>query len=66
MDNVQPDKYPHFCSQVLTGLIFDIILRLFQSYQGERGHSPAQAAWYMTRRVSLLALQPLDYLPPWT
>jgi hypothetical protein len=56
----------HDASQVLAGLIFDIFLRLLQSYRWERDpqEKPYPAAWNATQRITRLALQPLDYLPP--
>jgi hypothetical protein len=64
MDDVQPENDAHFCSQVLTGMVFDILLGLLHSYRWERGRKPYPAAWDATQRITRLALQPLDYLPP--
>jgi hypothetical protein len=64
MDVLQGEEDPHICSQVLTGLVFDILLGLLHSYRGERGLKPYPAAWDATQRITRLALQPLDYLPP--
>jgi len=64
MDNVRPGNDPHFCSQVLTGLVYDVLLKLWHSYRWERKHTSKEAAWFATQRITHLALQPLDYLPP--
>jgi hypothetical protein len=53
----------HNSSQVLTGLIYDLLNKLFQGYK-QRGHTPDNAAWHATRRLTQMALQPIDFLPP--
>lgn len=68
MENVRkwekecPPDAAHNSSQVLTGLIYDLLLKLYQGYR--RKNKPRAAAWYTTRRLFQMALQPLDFLPP--
>lgn len=69
MDTVKEGRSPHFCSQVLTGAMFDIMTRMAANYmerenkKGKR-HTPYQALWYTIDRFRRVALQPLDYCPP--
>ena len=69
LDDVQqwkkdcPDDAAHNSSQVLSGLIYDLLLKLYQGYK-QRGSKPGKAAWDATRRLTQMALQPLDFLPP--
>ncbi len=61
-----PEDAFHKSSQVLTGLIYDLLLELYQGYKKRTKpkHTPNQAAWHVTERVTRMALQPLDFLPP--
>jgi|PlaIllAssembly_1097288.scaffolds.fasta_scaffold17693_2 hypothetical protein len=63
MDDM-PGRECHECSQILTGMVFDILLGLLESYWHERKRSAKQAAWDATQRITRLALQPLNYFPP--
>ncbi len=57
------DDAVHNSSQVLTGMIYDLLLKLYQGYR-LREHTPDEAAWHATRRLTQMALQSLDFLPP--
>ena len=61
-----PADVVHKSSQVLTGLIYDLLLELYQGYKNrpQPKHTPDQAAWHATMRLTQMALQPLDFLPP--
>jgi hypothetical protein len=64
MANVNENNSPHDNSQVLTGAMFDIMIRMSAKYMGERKKTPGQALWYTIERFTRVALQPLDYCPP--
>ncbi len=51
-------------SQVLTGAMFDIILRLSKYYVAKRNRTVPQAFWDTIQRMQNMAIQPLDLLPP--
>jgi hypothetical protein len=64
MSDVAKDQRPHFMSQVLTGAMFDIIIRLSQYYVDKRGRTVPQAFLNTIQRMQNMAVQPLDLLPP--
>ena len=64
MDQVNGDERPHVMSQVLTGAMFDIIIRLSRYYVARRGRTVPQAFWDTIQRMQNMAVQPLDLLPP--
>ncbi len=64
MKDVADDQRPHFMSQVLTGAMFDIIIRLSRHYVEKRGRTVPQAFWDTIQRMQNMAIQPLDLLPP--
>jgi hypothetical protein len=64
MSDVQASNSPHKMSQVLTGAMFDILLKLSKHYQEDRGLTAAQAFWNTIQRIQRMAIQPLDLLPP--
>jgi hypothetical protein len=64
MKDVADDQRPHHMSQVLTGAMFDIVLALSKYYVKERQRTPAQAFWDTIQRMQIMAIQPLDLLPP--
>jgi hypothetical protein len=64
MQDVLYDQHPHFMSQVLTGAMFDIIVRLSEYYVNKRGRTPAESFWNTIQRMQGIAIQPLDFLPP--
>lgn len=56
---------PHHASQVLTGAMFDFLLKVSTEYRGRgRRVSLPQALWYTVNRVQIMAIQALDLLPP--
>jgi hypothetical protein len=64
MKDVVHDQRPHFVSQVLTGAMFDIIIRLSEYYVKKRGRTAAESFWNTIQRMQGIAIQPLDFLPP--
>lgn len=64
MEDVAGDQRPHYLSQVLTGAMFDILVRLSKYYVEKRGRTVPQAFWNTIQRLQSLAIQPLDLLPP--
>ena len=65
MADVAGDQRPHYMSQVLTGAMFDIIIRLSKHYVGKRDDATVpQAFWDTIQRMQNMAIQPLDLLPP--
>lgn len=61
----------HDASQVLTGAMFDVLVRIARQYltpkrQAERKRpaTPARALWWAIDGAAGIALQPLDLLPP--
>jgi hypothetical protein len=64
MDDVAGAQRPHYMSQVLTGAMFDILIRLSKYYVEKRGRTVPQAFWNTIQRLQSVALQPFDLLPP--
>jgi len=65
MADVAGDQRPHYMSQVLTGAMFDIIIKLSKHYLDKRDDATVpQAFWNTIQRMQFMALQPLDLLPP--
>jgi hypothetical protein len=64
MKDIAGDQRPHYMSQVLTGAMFDILIRLSRHYVGVRGRTVRQAFWETIQRMQNMAVQPLDLLPP--
>ena len=64
MEDVSGDQRPHYMSQVLTGAMFDIIIRLSRHYVARRERTVPQAFWDTIQRMQQMAIQPLDLLPP--
>ncbi|MEA2562464.1 MAG: hypothetical protein QOH06_3968 [Acidobacteriota bacterium] len=67
--DAQQERSAHRCSQVLTGAMFDILIRYTHQYlsverQAKRQATPAQALAWAADRIGRTALQPLDLLPP--
>ena len=58
------DQRPHYMSQVLTGAMFDIIIRLSKHYVKDRKRPVLEAFWDTIQRMQRMAIQPLDLLPP--
>ncbi len=64
MGKVEGSESPHQMSQVLTGTMFDILLRLSKHYLDERDRTASQSFWDTIQRLQRTAVQPLDLLPP--
>lgn len=69
MSEMLNETSPHNFLQVLTGAMFDILMRLADGYQaapeGETTKvTPKQAFWRAADRMQRMAIQPLDLLPP--
>lgn len=70
MDAVKGTTSHHRMSEVLTGAMFDILLRLSKYYQEKehprrrRAPTAKEAFWYTIQRMQRVAVQPLDFLPP--
>lgn len=64
MEQVVNDQRPHFMSQVLTGAMFDILVRLSKYYVKARRRTVPEAFWNTIQRMQCMAIQPLDLLPP--
>lgn len=64
MSDITDSQSPHRVSQVLTGAMFDILMRLSQHYAEVRGLSALQVFWDVAQRMQRMAIQPLDLLPP--
>lgn len=63
MSDVADDVGPHLVSEVLTGAMFEILVKLSRHYI-DRGESDKKALWYAVDRMQRMAIQPLDLLPP--
>jgi hypothetical protein len=74
MNDIRNSLQPHHVSQVLTGACFDIMVRLLGKYKErmdqrfkdnpKRKPSLPNAFWYTIQRMQMMAIQPLDFLPP--
>ena len=64
MTDVTGDQRPHYMSQVLTGAMFDILIRLSKHYVKDRKRTVPEAFWDTVQRMQNMAIQPLDLLPP--
>lgn len=65
----QRKRDAYLSSQVLTGAMFDILVRIVHQYLSpdrlaERDASHGNALWWAADRIGRMALQPLDLLPP--
>ncbi len=69
MGDVAGDTEPHNVSEVLTGAVFQIFVRIAQAHlarprAGGKVPSAGQALWWAFQRVSATAFQALDFCPP--
>lgn len=67
MNDVANSASPHRVSQVLTGAMFDILVRMANAYREQDGGnkpSAAQALNWAINRFGRVAIQPLDLCPP--
>ena len=71
-EKVKKSNSPHFVSEVLTGAMFDILLKFAESYvkraqantDKERKEVAKTAFYHAIVRMQRVAIQPLDLLPP--
>lgn len=64
MPEVANEVGPHLVSEVLTGAMFEILIKLSRHYIDERDESVKNALWHAVERMQRMAIQPLDLLPP--
>ena len=64
MSELNESEVFHRVSEVLTGAMFEIIIRLSEHYVSTRKRSVLQALWDTIQRMQRMAIQPLDLLPP--
>jgi hypothetical protein len=64
MKDIAGEQRPHRMSEVMTGAMFDIVLTLSKYYVRRRKRTPEQAFWDTIQRMTMMAIQPLDLLPP--
>lgn len=64
MATMRGEQRPHLLSEVLTGAMFDIIIRLSRYYIDVRKRTLFSAFWDTIQRMQQMAIQPLDLLPP--
>lgn len=64
MKGVAGEQRPHRMAEVMTGAMFDIVLALSKYYVRKRKLTPAEAFWDTIQRMTMMAIQPLDLLPP--
>jgi hypothetical protein len=64
MNDLREGRSPHFCSQVLTGAMWDIIARMARKYIFEEKKSPTEALWDVIDHFRRIALWSLEFLPP--
>ena len=64
MSDINDADGPHRYSEVMTGTMYEILLKISDHYLLERGRKPAQAYWNAASRMKRMAIQPLDLLPP--
>ena len=58
------DAGPHALSEVMTGAMYEILLKLSEHYLKNDENTAAKAFWYAIQRMQRVAVQPLDLLPP--
>lgn len=64
MDKIKNCWIPHYCSEVLTGALFEILAKI-TSYRIKKENETAKdALWNATEHVNKLAFRALDYCPP--
>ncbi|MGY2932036.1 hypothetical protein ACVWZ6_001638 [Bradyrhizobium sp. GM6.1] len=64
MSTMEGEQRPHLLSEVLTGAMFDIIIKLSRYYMDVRKRKVLPAFWDTIQRMQQMAVQPLDLLPP--
>jgi len=68
MADVASETEPHELSQVMTGAMFDVLIKIAANYQkqeeGRAPKTPIQAFNFAADRMQRMAIQPLDLMPP--
>lgn len=71
MSDLQGETSPHRLSGVLTGAMFDVLIRIGDLYAtadeeepGKKPTSAKQRFWWAADRMQRTAIQPIDLLPP--
>jgi hypothetical protein len=64
MADLDEGKSPHYCSQVLTGAMWDIMATMAAKYMKIDQESPKLALWHVIDGFRRIALRPLEFLPP--
>ena len=67
MTEIEHEWEPHYCSQVLTGAMFQILAEITMQHMSEQESKekrPAAALWRATSHLNRMALRALDYCPP--
>lgn len=64
MGDLATSLEPHDLSQVMTGAMFDIIIGISQRYLARQGKFDKRTLWQTIQRMQVMAVQPLDLLPP--
>lgn len=63
IDDIKDEWESHYCSQVLTGTMFEILTNITKLHK-DKGRSPKEALWKATDHLNRLAFRALDYCPP--
>jgi hypothetical protein len=68
MAKVKGETSHHQMSQVLSGAVYDLLIRLGKHYgkkvKGQKPKTPRQVFWLAADRLRRMTIQPLDLLPP--
>jgi hypothetical protein len=68
MADLATETEPHELSQVMTGAMFDVLIKIAENYQkqeeGRSPKTPIQAFNFAADRMQRMAIQPFDLLPP--
>lgn len=68
MTDLAAETEPHELSQVMTGAMFDVLIKIAANYQkqeeGRAPKTPVQAFNFAADRMQRMAIQPLDLMPP--
>ncbi len=60
----QKGSGPHALSEVMTGAMYEILLKLSEHYLDNSDNTARDAYWSAIQRMQRVAIQPLDLLPP--
>jgi len=68
MADLATETEPHELSKVMTGAMFDVLIKIAENYQkqeaGRAPKTPVQAFYLAADRMQRMAIQPLDLMPP--